>query len=74
MIQIQLIASDHHKMKLLEYFHPELKVLNIHFFPYCIKEWNKLDNRIREAESIGKLESMLLTFIKVKSCSVFFYT
>ena len=28
-MQIQLIAPDHHKMKLLEHSHPELKVLNI---------------------------------------------
>ena len=39
-IQIQLIAPDHHKMILLEHSYPELKVLNVH----CIKEWNKLDN------------------------------
>ena len=41
------------------------------FFPYCIKEWNKLDNIIRKAESLGKFKSLLLSFIRVKSRSVF---
>ena len=31
-IQAQLIVPDHHKVKLLEHSHPDLKVLNIHFF------------------------------------------
>ena len=28
---VQLLASDHYKMKLSEHFNPELKILNIHF-------------------------------------------
>ena len=41
------------------------------FSPYCIKEWNKLDNRIRNWESLSKFKSLLLSFINVKSCSFF---
>ena len=36
-IQIQLVAPDHHNMNLLEHSHQELKVLNIQFFPYFVK-------------------------------------
>ena len=43
-IQIHLIALDHHKM---------FKNL---FFPDCIKEWTRLDNRIRKAESLSKFK------------------
>ena len=53
-IQIQLIARDHHNMNLLEHSHPELKVLNIQFFPYFVKQSNKVNNKIRKAESLGK--------------------
>ena len=75
-IQIQLTAPDHHKHSHPE--HSQLRTFSSRtesfkhsFFQYCFKEWNKLDNRIRKAESLGKFKSLLLSFMKVKSCSVF---
>ena len=41
------------------------------FFPDCIKEWTRLENWIRKTESLSKFKSRLLSFINVKSCSVF---
>ena len=33
------------------------------FFPYCIKEWSKLDDRIRNIKSINKLNATILNLI-----------
>ena len=41
------------------------------FFPYCVREWNKLDNSIREAKSIKKFKSMLMAFFNLKQKSLF---
>lgn len=55
-------------MKLLEHSHPELKFLNIHFSHTVSK---KLDNRIKKTESLAKFKTLLLSFIKSKSRSIF---
>lgn len=41
------------------------------FSPYCIIEWNELDNRIRKTESVGKFKTLLRNFFKVKKCFSF---
>ena len=33
--------------------------LNIHFFPYAISEWNKLDLQIRKANSLSFKNTLL---------------
>ena len=41
------------------------------FFPYCINEWNKLNDNVRNANSIYKFKNYLNEFIKVKENSTF---
>ena len=41
------------------------------FFPYCINEWNKLNDNLRNASSIYKFKNYLTKFIKVKENSIF---
>ena len=41
------------------------------FFPYCIKEWSKLNDQIRNIESINKFKVAILNFIRPKVSSVF---
>ena len=36
------------------------------FFPYCIKEWNKLNDNLRNENSIYKFKTYLTKFINVK--------
>ena len=42
----------------------ELGLLKILFSPYAIKEWNKLDPEIRNAETYASFRKMLLNFIR----------
>ena len=41
------------------------------FFPFCVREWNKLDNNIRDAESIKQFKSMLKNFFSLNQRSLF---
>ena len=41
------------------------------FFPFCVRQWNKLDNTIRNAESVKQLKSMLINFFSIKQISLF---
>ena len=41
------------------------------FFPYYINEWNKLNDNLRNANSIYKFKNYLTKFIKVKENSTF---
>ena len=41
------------------------------FFPFCVREWNKLDNTIRDAESIKQFKSMLKNFFSLNQRSLF---
>ena len=43
-------------------------------FPFCVREWNKVDNTIRDAESIKQLKSMLMNFLFTKTKIVIFDT
>ena len=47
------------------------KVFENSFFPYCIKEWSKLNDKIRNIESINKFKVAILNFIGPKANSVF---
>ena len=40
-------------------------------FSFCVSEWNKLDNTIRDAGSIKQLKSMLKNFLSLKQRSLF---
>ena len=41
------------------------------FFPYCIKEWSKLNDKIRNIESINKFKVTILNFFRSKANSFF---
>ena len=41
------------------------------FFPYCIKEWSKLDEKIRSIKSISKFKVTILNIIRLKGNSIF---
>ena len=41
------------------------------FFPFCVREWNKLDNTLRDAESIKQFKSMLKNFVSLNQRSLF---
>ena len=43
------------------------KVFENSFFPYCIKEWSKLNDKIRNIESINKFKLTILNFIRSKA-------
>ena len=47
------------------------KVFENSFFPYCIKEWSKLNDKIRNIKSINKFKVTILNFIRPKGNSVF---
>ena len=49
---------------------PELKVL-VTFFPYCIKEWNKLDTKIKNLPSLSTFKKALLVLCKTEEHSLF---
>ena len=41
------------------------------FFPFCVREWNKLDNTIRDAVPINQFKSMLKNFFSLNQRSLF---
>ena len=41
------------------------------FFPYCISEWHKLNDNLRNENSTYKIKNCLTKFIKVKENSTF---
>ena len=47
------------------------KIFENSFFPYCIKEWNKLNDKIRNIKSFNKFKVTILNFIRPKGNSVF---
>ena len=49
----------------------ELKALTIPFSSFCVTEWNKLGNTIRNAESIKQFKSMLKHLFLLKPRSLF---
>ena len=49
----------------------ELKALTIPFSSFCVTEWNKLGNTIRNAESIKQFKSMLKHLFPLKQKSFF---
>ena len=49
----------------------ELKALSIILFPFCVREWNKLDCTMREAESIKPFNLMLKNFLSLNERSLF---
>ena len=46
-------------------------LLKIFFLLYVIKEWNKLDSEIRNAESYAFVQKMLLNFIGATGNSIY---
>ena len=60
-----LLFKDHREIKVVCMSHSaELSLLKILFSPYAIKEWNKLDAEIRNAETCASFRKMLLKSIR----------
>ena len=55
----------------IEQLKTRTKVFVISFFPYCIKEWLKLGDKIRIIESTKQLKKTILDFIRPKENSVY---
>ena len=41
------------------------------FFPFCLREWNKLYNTLQDAESVKQFKSMLKNFFSLNQKSLF---
>ena len=41
------------------------------FFPFCINEWNKLDNMMKKSVNIKCFKSMLMKFFSLQERSIF---
>ena len=63
-----LTHSQHNKIGSIP---ARTKVFESSFSPYCIKEWSKLNDKIRNIESINKFNVTILSFIRPKGNSVF---
>ena len=61
-------SKTHHKIKPIP---ASTKIFENSFFPYCIKEWSKLNDKIRNIKSINKFKVTILNFIGPKGNSVF---
>ena len=55
----------------LQEFSCRTESLKHSFFPFCVREWNKLDNTIRDIESIKQFKSMLKNFFSLNRRSLF---
>ena len=47
------------------------KQLLFYFFPFCVREWSKLDNTTHDTESIKQFKSMLKIFFSLNERSLF---
>ena len=55
----------------LTQFYTRTKSFSNTFFPFCIKEWNKLDAKIRNLSSIFRFKKSQLIYFKTDENSVF---
>ena len=55
----------------LSQFFSRTKSFSNSFFPFCIKEWNKLDTKIKNLPSVSTFKRALLVFRKTEENSLF---
>ena len=55
----------------LSQFFSRTKSFSNSFFPYCIKEWSKLDTKIKNLRSLSTFKKALLVFCKTEENSLF---
>ena len=55
----------------LSQFFSRTKSFSNSFFPYCIKEWKKLDTKIKNLPSLSTFKKALLVFCKTEKNSLF---
>ena len=55
----------------LSQFFSRTKSFSNSFFPYCIKEWSKLDTKIKNLPSLSTFKKALLVFCKTEENSLF---
>ena len=48
-----------------------IQYLQNSFFPYCLKQWDELDDKIQNSPSVFSLKKSLLQFIRPSPCSIF---
>ena len=58
----------------LSQFFSRTKSFSNFFFPYCIKEWKKLDTKIKNLPSLSTFKKALLVFCKTEENSLLMYT
>ena len=56
-------STTQNKIKLIP---ARTKILKNSYFPYCIKEWSKLNDRIRDIKSISEFKVTILNFMRPK--------
>ena len=64
----QTRSACQNKMKTLS---GRTKAFNSSFYPYCIKEWCALSEKIQNIVSVNKFKEIILSFIRSKVNSVF---
>ena len=41
------------------------------FFPYCVREWNKINPKLRNSPSLSVFKRGYLALIRPKECSIY---
>ena len=63
-------TRNHSNLELSQFF-SRTKSFSNSFFPYCIKEWNKLDTKTKNVPSLSTFNKALLVFCKTEENSLF---
>ena len=66
----QSIEQDQQNQNNLRQFSTRTKIESS-FFPYCIKEWNNLNEESRKIKSTVQFKMNILSFIRPKENSIF---
>ena len=56
----------------LTQFYTKIKSFSNTFFPFCIKEWNQFDAKIRNLPSVSGFKKSLLIYFKTDEKSIFY--
>ena len=67
---VQHFQTRSKSTKIMKQVRAKTRVFENSFFPYCIKEWLKLDGEIRSIESSKQFNKTILDFIRPKEHSI----
>lgn len=65
------VSRDPLRSNLFRNFPAKTDYFDNSFFPYCVREWNKLGVNLQNSVSISRFKKALLDFIRPKSCPIF---